>query len=204
MAHMPWKRIANTGIKMDRNDILVLLLIVITTTTEIFANDPRESDLYSVTYDQNSSGEVKTPADEKKYKAGAWFTIKGCPERDTRQFFLGWNTSPDGKGTHYRPNSRSRMGNSDLKLYAQWVSHGITKHATFRIWNNPFKDLRDCIIQGNHLFYLSRASEGLDIADISQNTPKLVGGFRGNGIGMVKDFIIEKDRAYLASQIGGL
>jgi hypothetical protein len=189
---------------MGRNNILVQLLIAVTAATVIFANDPLESSLFSVTYDKNCTGETETPVDDKKYKAGDWFSIKGFSQQDTRHFFSGWNSSSDGKGTYYKPNSQALMGNSDLKLYAQWVSHGITKQGAFRIWNNPFKDLRNSIVQGNYLYYLSRATEGLDIVNLSQDTPKLAGGFRGNDFDFVENFTIEKNRAYLASSKGGL
>lgn len=75
----------------------------------------------SVIYHANNNTSGTIPFDNSQYLYGKPVHIsdKGSLSRDNYSF-TGWNTSADGTGVHYKPNTIINIGESDLNLYAQW------------------------------------------------------------------------------------
>ena len=84
-------------------------------------NKPSDPD---VLYFKNGATSGSAPADTNNpYTTGSNVTIKpkGNLAR-TDSLFTGWNTEPDGTGTHYDENEVVEMPANDLILYAEWLS----------------------------------------------------------------------------------
>lgn len=78
---------------------------------------------YSVTYDLNG-GTGPLPVDELRYPEGSRITLL-APDPAmawTVHQFLGWSTRAAGTGDSLAPGSSFPMGNSAVRLYAQWGS----------------------------------------------------------------------------------
>lgn len=75
---------------------------------------------YTVTYDANGADSGTAPGNQTKFHATVLTlaTNSGGLEK-TGHNFAGWNTQPDGSGTHYEEGAMY-IDNADLDLYAQW------------------------------------------------------------------------------------
>ncbi len=78
---------------------------------------------FRVSYDGNGETSGTAPADDNGDMKEGIFRPKGNTGSlaNTGYLFEGWNTSRDGDGTDYVPNSAYIMRDADLKLYAKWV-----------------------------------------------------------------------------------
>ena len=101
----------NPGDPIDlTGDLTLYAEWVASKTITYIANDGSEN---SSTQDFNPSKEVKL--------AGEVFTRDGY-------FFVGWNTDPEGNGTHYNAEASISL-TEDMTLYAEWVA---TKSITYK------------------------------------------------------------------------
>lgn len=79
---------------------------------------------YTVTYNANNANSGTAPS-AATYDAGANVTVaanSGSLEK-TGYSFTGWNTDPDGEGTHYDAGSGTISAiSADVTLYAEWTS----------------------------------------------------------------------------------
>ena len=86
--------------------------------------------VYGVTYNKNTtigSGTVTMspmPSDASTYVVGENVTAAAKPASCTNSgyTFNGWNTEPDGTGTHVDANGTIEMVAGGLTLYAEWVA----------------------------------------------------------------------------------
>jgi uncharacterized repeat protein (TIGR02543 family) len=93
---------------------------------------------YTVTYNGNGSTGGTVPVDSSSpYAGGAKVTALGNTGSLVKTLctFNGWNTSPDGSGTVYRPNDTFTMGTANVTLYAQWKQI-IVQVGNPNIWIN--------------------------------------------------------------------
>ena len=78
----------------------------------------------SVTYYPNGATSGTVPSDLNGYINGETVTVldnTGNLQRSS-YVFAGWNTNQNGSGTTYTPGDTFSMGNSNVRLYAKWVS----------------------------------------------------------------------------------
>lgn len=78
----------------------------------------------SLIYHANESTDSKTLGLPKstRIREGESLAVSDCIPARTGFLFLGWNTSPDGFGTAYRPGAVLRNMTADMELYCQWMS----------------------------------------------------------------------------------
>jgi len=74
-----------------------------------------------ITFDGNGNSGVTPPVIANSFSSGATLTL---PDSDVMALdgftFLGWNTEPDGTGTHYLPGASYTVPGSNVRLYAQY------------------------------------------------------------------------------------
>lgn len=80
---------------------------------------------YVVTYHPNGSESGSAPFDLTLYESGEEVTVKpnnsgGDALSKTDFSFVGWNTKPDGSGTHYGSAETLSMPAGGAVLYAEW------------------------------------------------------------------------------------
>jgi hypothetical protein len=95
------------------------------------ANDttPYFYSVLTVTYLPNHATSGQAPVDWSRFSSGDSVKVadKGNLKKNNHEF-SGWNTSADGSGKFYQPESFFIMGDSSLTLHAQWRrSQGNTK-----------------------------------------------------------------------------
>ncbi|NWL88119.1 hypothetical protein DMN77_11020 [Paenibacillus sp. 79R4] len=81
-----------------------------------------------VTYDGNNHTDGDVPVDDKSYVRLDEATVlgnTGLLERPGYRFD-GWNTAPDGSGKDYAVNSKIRIEEEDVILFAKWVRDAKT------------------------------------------------------------------------------
>lgn len=77
---------------------------------------------YSIAYDGNGSDSGIVPAGGR-YNFDTVLTVSASGDMArTGYLFRGWNTQPDGSGTHHDPGSPLRLPAQNLILYAQWIA----------------------------------------------------------------------------------
>ena len=83
---------------------------------------------YGVSYDGNGNNGGSVPVDLNAYVAGAAAVVASNAGGLTRagRMFAGWNTAASGAGTHYNPGDAVTVASGDVKLYAHWVTPGLT------------------------------------------------------------------------------
>jgi len=90
--------------------------------------------VYTVTYNGNTSNGGSVPVDGNTYLANATVTVLGNTGSlvKTGYTFTGWNTAADSSGTSYSAGSTFTMGTSNVILYAKWAikKYTITMTAT--------------------------------------------------------------------------
>lgn len=98
----------------------------ITITDKKGTSVSKQATLYygSITYDANGgTGEIlptyqqltsATARSNVALSNGTGFTRNACN-------IIGWNTRPDGMGTHYNLGETIALGNADITLYAEWL-----------------------------------------------------------------------------------
>lgn len=77
-----------------------------------------------VEFDGNGAVSGKAPADRKYIDPGEFVFMKenlGSFEKPGYTF-SGWNTEPDGSGTHYNTDTYFLMGYENVILYAEWAA----------------------------------------------------------------------------------
>jgi hypothetical protein len=82
-----------------------------------------EADVFTITYDDNSSSSGDVPVDSNNYRPGQTATVltnSGTLAR-TGYSFGGWNTLANGTGTTYAPGATLPVA-ADTTLYALWVA----------------------------------------------------------------------------------
>jgi len=97
----------------------------------------------SVTYNSNSATSGTVPIDSNKYMSGDTVTILGNTGNlsKTDCVFGGWNTFADGSGDTYPAGSTYTMQNSEVTLYARWVStHTVTYYGNGNTGGLPPSD----------------------------------------------------------------
>jgi|GEM_PF-2444124 len=76
-----------------------------------------------ITFDSNGNSGVTAPVIGNSYSSGVTLTL---PDSDVMALdgftFLGWNTEPDGTGTHYLPGASYTVPGGNVRLYAQYQS----------------------------------------------------------------------------------
>lgn len=105
---------------------------------------------YTVTYDANNATTGTVPTDEIEYAKNATVTVKtnsGSLDR-TGYNFTGWNSSPDGSGTHYA--ATAPLGTfsiiANTTIYAEWspityactitkIGDDASATAKLQVWN---------------------------------------------------------------------
>ena len=112
-----WNTAADgTGTSYEANDTLQLEGDDVTLYAQWTIN------LYTVTYDDNSSDDGTVP-DAVKQNYNTTVTVAGNPGSLTRTgyTFAGWNTAEDGTGTSYVTDDTFQLGANDVTLYACWT-----------------------------------------------------------------------------------
>lgn len=81
-----------------------------------------------VTYDGNNHTDGDVPVDDKSYVRLDEATVLGNTRLLERPgyHFDGWNTAPDGSGKDYAVNSKIRIEEEDVTLFAKWVRNATT------------------------------------------------------------------------------
>ena len=84
----------------------------------------KESDTYSVRYNSNGASAGTVPVDSNSYEDGQRMTVAGNTGSLLRDgyIFFGWNTVQDGTGDIYEPGDVFEIEQSDVTLYALWIS----------------------------------------------------------------------------------
>ncbi len=115
---------------------------------------------YTVTYMSNGSESGSLPIDSAQYLEGQSVRVldEGVYLQKTDYTFVGWNTSPDGKGTHYDLEETFNMPAENITLYAEWElipTYRVTYDGNGSESGNVPKDDNDYVegagvsIQGN-------------------------------------------------------
>jgi uncharacterized repeat protein (TIGR02543 family) len=83
---------------------------------------------YTVTYDANQATGGEAAIDNNVYEAGQNFTLAANTGDLVRTgfTFTGWNTLPNGTGTHYGTGAILAMPSENLTLYAEWSEYSFT------------------------------------------------------------------------------
>lgn len=79
---------------------------------------------YNVTYNSNGANSGSVPQDDTNYASGTVVTTafnSGLLEK-TGYTFNGWNTEPNGNGTHYDAGTGTFVITSCTTLYAEWAA----------------------------------------------------------------------------------
>lgn len=80
--------------------------------------------LTKITYHSNDENNLISESTVVQNKTAA---LLGSDTFTRDQYTLvGWNTEPDGSGTHYAPGSSYTVGNSSVDLYAEWQRNTVT------------------------------------------------------------------------------
>lgn len=75
---------------------------------------------YQVSYDGNGAPQAP-PGDNNNYAHGESFTAKDHELLSNGDYpFKGWNTKPDGSGSHYGVGDKITVYDSNVILYAEW------------------------------------------------------------------------------------
>jgi uncharacterized repeat protein (TIGR02543 family) len=78
---------------------------------------------FTLTYDANGATSGTPPSVSGEYNSGDVVTVFGVGTLEKSGYiFDGWNTQSDGQGTTYQSGDSITFGNSDITLYAYWVS----------------------------------------------------------------------------------
>ncbi|MCL2838133.1 MAG: InlB B-repeat-containing protein [Oscillospiraceae bacterium] len=82
-------------------------------------------DTFNVIYDGNGGNTTGTPpADLNDYYGGTLVTVLGSGTMSNPNYeFIGWNTEPNGSGTHFNIGDDFVMPYEDVTLYAQWSAY---------------------------------------------------------------------------------
>jgi len=82
---------------------------------------------YTVSYNANGATAGSVPSDPNLYVSGTSVLVPGNTGYlfNPGHSFIGWNTSPSGSGTSYRPGATFTMGGASVALYAQWSSQDL-------------------------------------------------------------------------------
>ena len=110
--------------------------------------------VYKVTYKANNGSSEADVVDNAAMK------VKDCPFFTTDKYFVGWNTSADGKGTPYAVGDAV---NNELVLFAQWKD--FTAQASLRIASEgptPAANAEVALVTGSNggKIYFAGAKEG--------------------------------------------
>ncbi len=84
----------------------------------------RGVNVYSVTYNDNGSTSGSIPSESgTKYVSGSNITLatNSGSLAKTNYTFKGWNTEPDGNGTHYNAGGTLSNISANTTLYAEWA-----------------------------------------------------------------------------------
>jgi uncharacterized repeat protein (TIGR02543 family) len=93
---------------------------------------------YTVTYNGNGNTSGVVPNDNLTYQQGATVTVKDNSGSFAKSGFkfIGWNTSADGSGTSYNPDSTFFMGTENITLYAFWSPCSIAISWVYQVGSN--------------------------------------------------------------------
>jgi surface protein len=104
-----------------------------------------ENPLYIISYNANGATSGSVPVDYGMYEANeTGVPIAANSGNLVRSGFgftlIGWNTEPDGSGTHYAASSTTTMPSSNLTLYAEWQASGLAIGTTGPAGGRVFYD----------------------------------------------------------------
>ncbi|AEC01563.1 fimbrillin family protein [Parasphaerochaeta coccoides] len=116
----------NMTLNTNTNEVAVaeILIGIVDWNTGSEVNGAAEK-AYSLTFGDN--GATRGSAPGRMYAhVGSLVTLPtpGTLEKDSH-YFYGWNTLPDGNGSHYAASESFTMPADDVTLYAQWLVKGI-------------------------------------------------------------------------------
>ena len=96
---------------------------------------PDVPEVYTITYNSNTTDKVDNMPSVGKKLEGSNYTIATTPIR-TGYTFKEWNTSSDGTGTSYAAGS-TYSTDADLELFAQWeaIKTTLTVNPNGGVWN---------------------------------------------------------------------
>ncbi|AEC02727.1 fimbrillin family protein [Parasphaerochaeta coccoides] len=116
------QHIYNMTLNTDTHEVAVaeILIGIVDWNTRGEVNGAAEK-AYSLTFEDNGATRGNAPGRMYAH-GGSLVTLPGSGtlERDSHEF-SGWNTLPDGNGSHYAASESLTMPADDVTLYAQWM-----------------------------------------------------------------------------------
>lgn len=108
---------------MKKSKTFIVFLVVLLSIVSCAGDN--STTYYKVTYDGNGNTGGSVPVDENEYPEGGSISFMDNTGHMVKTGFCfnGWNTAADGHGTHWDPNDGIAPLESDILLYAEWVTY---------------------------------------------------------------------------------